>query len=59
MVDDVYKAMCGSDIYRDDLAVISVQRLSAKDSKFGMRQVHRFDNLFLTRVAGRGKERRS
>ena len=51
-------AVCGSDIYRDDLTVIRVQRLSAADSKFGMWQVHRFGNLFLICVAGRGKERR-
>ena len=45
---------CGSDIYRDDLTVTRVQRLSRAD--FGMWQVHRFDNLLLIRVAGRGKE---
>ena len=50
-------AVCGSDIYRDDLTVIRVQRLPA--AEFGMWQVHRFDNLLLIRVPGRGKERRS
>ena len=50
-------AVCGSDIYRDDLTVTRVQRLSA--AEFGMWQVHRFNNLLLIRVAGRGKEKRS
>ena len=49
-------AVCGSDIYRDDLTVTRVQRLSA--AEFGMWQVHRFDNLFLIWVARQGKERR-
>jgi len=46
-------------IYRDDLTVIRVQRLSIVDSEFGMWQVHRFGNLLLIWVVGRGKEMRS
>ena len=46
-------------IYREDLAVIRVQMISAKSTGFGIWQVHRFSNILLIRVAGWGKERRS
>ena len=50
-------AVCGSDIYRDDLTVTRVQRLSTVE--VGVWQVHRFNNILLIRVEGWGKERRA